>query len=128
MPYKDPKVRKDYGKNYSKTYYERNKEAVIAKSKVQRLTFAARWAEFKNQQSCINCGFAHPAVIDFHHVKRHPSNRKLHRLVQNRAFTKALDEVKKCVPLCANCHRIHHYDEQQVKKAKRRAAKKSKKK
>jgi hypothetical protein len=123
VPYKDPKVRKERHKEYSKAYYERNRAAVIAKSKVQRISFAKRWEEFKSQQVCINCGFAHPAAIDFHHVKRLPSNRKLYRLLQNRAFARALEEVKKCVPLCANCHRVHHYEEHKTKKQLRKQAK-----
>lgn len=123
MPYKDPKVRKERHKEYSRAYYERNKAAVIAAAKVNRLSFAKRWEEFKSKQVCINCGFAHPAAIDFHHVKRHPSNRKLYRLLQNRAFSRALEEVKKCVPLCANCHRVHHYDEHKAKKRLRKKAK-----
>ena len=123
MPYADPEVRKRKHKEDSKAYYERNKAAVIAKSKVQRLSFAKRWEVFKSQQVCINCGFAHPAAIDFHHVKRDPSNRKLYRLIQNRAFARALEETKKCVPLCANCHRVHHYEEHKTKKRLRKKAK-----
>jgi hypothetical protein len=122
VPYKDPNVRKERHKEYSKAHYERNKAAVIAKARVQRISFAKRWKEFKAQQSCINCGFSHPAAIDFHHVKKHPSNRKLFRLLQNRSFAKALEEVKKCVPLCANCHRVHHYEEHQTKKRQRKKA------
>jgi hypothetical protein len=116
VPYKDPKVRKERHKEYSKAHYARNKAAVIAASKTQRISFAKRWEEYKSQQVCINCGFSHPAAIDFHHVKRHPSNRKLYELIKNRAFDKALQEVKKCVPLCANCHRVHHYEEHKTKK------------
>ncbi len=123
MPYKDPKVRKERHKEYSRSHYARNKVAVIAKSKVQRLSFAKRWEEYKSQQVCINCGFSHPAAIDFHHVKRHPSNRKLYALIKNRAFSIALEEVKKCVPLCANCHRVHHYEEHKAKKQLRKQAK-----
>jgi hypothetical protein len=123
VPYKDPKVRKERHKEYSRSHYARNKAAVIAASKTQRISFAKRWEEYKSQQVCINCGFSHPAAIDFHHVKRHPSNRKLYQLIKNRTFSRALEEVKKCVPLCANCHRVHHYEEHKAKKQSRKQAK-----
>ena len=125
MPYKDPAVRKQKHKEYSRKHYEANKETVKARSAVARRSFRKEWEEFKKKQSCIKCGFAHPAAIDFHHVQRHPSNRKLYKLLANRSFKIALEEVQKCVPMCANCHRIHHYEERglrhkQVKKKKPR--------
>jgi len=119
MPYADPKVRKQKQKEYSKAYYERNKTAVVAKSKSQRISFTKRWEIFKSQQVCINCGFAHPAAIDFHHVRKSSSNRKLFLLIKNRAFNQALEEIKKCVPLCANCHRVYHYEEHKNKLRKK---------
>ena len=116
MPYKDPKVKQQRDKEYSRRHYERNKAAVIAKSGVRRVGFKKVWEEFKSTQSCTNCGFSHPAAIDFHHVEYHPDNKKIYKLLHNRSFQAALDEVKKCVPLCANCHRIHHYDERLASK------------
>ena len=116
MPYKDPEVRRQKHKEYSRRHYEKNKATVIAKSGVRRIGFKKIWEEFKKTQSCINCGFAHPAAIDFHHVEYHPDNKKLYKLLHNRSFQAALEEVKKCVPLCANCHRIHHHDERMASK------------
>jgi predicted HNH restriction endonuclease len=49
----------------------------------------------------------------------------VHRLVANGTITKAREEIKKCVVLCANCHRKHHYEEHQEKlKARKKKAKK----
>jgi predicted HNH restriction endonuclease len=36
-----------------------------------------------------------------------------------------MEEIQKCIPLCANCHRILHWEEMQ--KAKRKRLKKQKK-
>lgn len=114
MPYKDPEVRKAKHKEYSSTHYKNNKAAVKAASKENRSQGKKKWLEFKKGLDCTHCGFAHPAVIDFHHVglKKYSVND----LVKNGRFGLAYKEVKQCIPLCANCHRIHHYEEYERKR------------
>jgi len=127
MPYKDPEKRKLKHREYSRKHYEANKQDVIKKAKEQKKTLRAKWIEFKESVQCVNCGFAHPAAIDFHHVNPSPGDKKLFTLLRCNNFSAALEEVKKCVPLCANCHRVHHYDER-VNKKKRKEKKKQAKK
>lgn len=93
------------------SWYERNRMAVIAKSKQQRSDLRAWFREYKKALACIQCGQNHPATLDFHHVVRRSDNRKLRELVQNTSKARILEELKKCVVLCSNCHRIHHYNE-----------------
>lgn len=61
---------------------------------------------------CIKCGETHPACLDFHH--RDPSEKEGH-IGEFRKFgmKRLLAEIAKCDVLCANCHRIFHYDERQ---------------
>jgi acetylornithine/succinyldiaminopimelate/putrescine aminotransferase len=110
MPYKDPKVKKAKHKEYSAKYYQKNKEAIKAGSKITNAAARRAWVEYKATLACTVCGFSHPAVIDFHHP---PGTKKygVNDLVANRRFTKAYKEVKKCIVMCSNCHRIHHYNE-----------------
>jgi hypothetical protein len=115
MPYKDPKVSKKKHKEYSAKYYENNKEAEKARINERRDKKRKEWKDYKASLSCSKCGFSHPACIDFHHppgTKEHSVNT----LAQNGRFKLAYKEVAKCIVLCANCHRIHHYDERQKKK------------
>lgn len=56
---------------------------------------------------CIDCGYAsHLAALDFDHVdpttKKFVISAKLH----NYTYQDIIDEVKKCVVRCSNCHRI----------------------
>jgi predicted HNH restriction endonuclease len=112
MPYKDPAVRKEKHKAYAKAYYEKNKDEVISKSRARRKVLTAEFAEFKATKSCTKCGESHPATLDFHHVEYHPSNKKVHKLVQDGHWWKRIqEEIDKCIVLCANCHRIHHHEE-----------------
>jgi hypothetical protein len=117
MPYKDPAVRRVKQAEYSKTYYEKNKQEVIVRNNKRKKTQAAKFAEFKATLSCTKCGESHPATLDFHHVAYHPSNKKVHKLVGDGHWWKRIEEeIAKCIVLCANCHRIHHYEERQQNK------------
>lgn len=64
---------------------------------------------FKNA-SCILCGYDRCSnAIEFHHV--YPETKKHNpgdMLKKNFNESRILDELKKCVPLCANCHRELH--------------------
>lgn len=59
---------------------------------------------------CHDCHQSYPlAVYDFHHTH---GGKKF--AVGEKIITKSLTEVKrevlKCILLCANCHRIRHYE------------------
>jgi hypothetical protein len=70
MPYKDPEIKKAKHAEYSKKYYEANKEKIIAKNKVRKRVRRSDWQVFKATLSCVNCGENHPATFDFHHIDR----------------------------------------------------------
>lgn len=66
---------------------------------------------------CRECGLADFRVLDFHHdealMELHgPKVRGISEMV-----SKGVDigliraEIRKCVVLCSNCHRIHHWEE-----------------
>jgi hypothetical protein len=118
MPYKDPLKKKEKQQGYSKKYYEKNKDKVKATTKKTDSVFKQQWKEFKATLSCLECGVDHPAVLDFHHIDPEMKNASVHRLIQSRSYKKALEEVEQCVVLCANCHRVYHYNERQREKEK----------
>jgi hypothetical protein len=122
MPYKDPEVRKQKQKEYRTTYYEKNKETVLAATKVSAKRYKDQWREYKATLACVKCGQNHPATFDFHHVDSASKEASVNKLVRHRAFKQAMEEVKKCLVLCANCHRIHHHEEHENKKAKKKGA------
>jgi len=111
MPYKDESVRKAYHKEQSRKHYEANKKTVIQKTAEKKKAFRAEWQEYKATLACTKCGFSHPAALDFHHEDPTKKEANIHRLLSNGQYAKLREELKKCIVLCANCHRIHHYEE-----------------
>lgn len=93
-------------------HYARNKEKVKAKVQAYKIKKRHEWREYKKTLSCTRCGASHPAIIDFHHVDRQdPDKKKVHQLVKEGKFSQAHEEIKKCLILCANCHRMLHWEE-----------------
>lgn len=95
-------------------HYQQNKEKIKAKVKAYKTKKREEWKAYKKSLSCALCGAAHPAIIDFHHVVRDdPDKKKVHQLVKEGKFPQAHEEIKKCLILCANCHRILHWEERE---------------
>jgi len=111
MPIKDPEERKRRQREYSAKYYVNNKELSIARVKARHAKNKKAWDFYKANLSCSKCGCSHPAALDFHHTDPATKTASVHTLVRDRRYTAARKEIKKCVVLCANCHRIHHHDE-----------------
>jgi len=118
MPYKDPAVAKAKHKEYSKKHYEKRKAEGNNKVKKSNQDKKKLWREFKDSVSCSKCGFKHPAAMDFHHVDPATKIKGVHEWARKGSYKKAFEEVKKCIVLCSNCHRILHYDLHKAKKKK----------
>jgi hypothetical protein len=110
MPYKDANVKKQKHKEYSRKHYEKNRTEIGVKTKKNKAKEKAKWYIFKSTLKCTNCGFFHIAALDFHHEDPSTKSGNVHNLVSNGQFAKAYEEIKKCIVLCANCHRIHHHE------------------
>lgn len=119
MPFKDPEKRRAKNREYNRKHYAANKEKILARSKIYKGVTRQRWIDFKSSLSCAHCGFSHPAALDFHHHTPDPMNIKINRLVSLGAYALAMREIEeKCIVLCSNCHRVHHFDEREEKKRK----------
>jgi hypothetical protein len=117
MPYSDVEIRKQKNREYSRKYYAKNKKKVQEATNQNRRAGRSAFRAFKATLSCIHCGENHPATLDFHHHTPHKDNIKISKLLADGRFSFAIEEIMlKCVVLCSNCHRKHHYEERQQKK------------
>lgn len=121
MPFKDDKARRERQREYSRRWYLKNTQKVIQQSKAHRSRAKKAWLDYRSKQACSRCGFSHPAVIDFHHVIREGKRSVTWLAVSINNVKEAIREAEeKCIPLCANCHRILHFEERRVIKARRK--------
>jgi len=90
-----------------KKYYEKNKKEVYARKQ-------KRTKEFRKELKlmlggkCSKCGYNKCLeALDFHHDKGNKEGM-ISKLTKDFSKQKSLKEVKKCILLCANCHRELH--------------------
>lgn len=97
---------------YLKSHYRANIGYYAAKTTRAKAADRSWFNAIKSSLACANCGFSHPAALDFHHTD--PSTKMgggVNNLAKCGNRNAILDEIKKCTVLCANCHRIFHYDQ-----------------
>ena len=68
----------------------------------------------KQGKSCQKCGYNKClAALEYHHIDPEQKIDTVARLSVHSNTTTALQEIEKCVLLCANCHREFHFYEKQ---------------
>lgn len=90
------------------------------KDKVQQRTAQARlvseskarkraYLDTLRQQGCSCCGMRDIECLDFHHLNPAEKRKTIAVMTQNGTAMRVLvQEVAKCILLCANCHRKVH--------------------
>lgn len=94
----------------SKRHYEKNKDAIKARTKVRNKSQKHKNKNFvswvKSRSCCVDCGEGNPLVLDFDHVmgKKIMNISDMSRTCYSRETI--MKEIDKCEVRCANCHRI----------------------
>ena len=123
MPPKDPEARRQYNQQWYQAnkprvskeqarYYQENRAAHNARTNKRRNSLHDFIDDQKKGKACVRCGIADYRVLDFHHID--PSQKKINLNMawkQNVGKQAILAEIAKCELICANCHRILHWEE-----------------
>jgi hypothetical protein len=105
----------DKQKEWKRKNYQENKDKFKAKLKTLRQSMVEWFADYKSKVCCELCGFSHPAAIEFHHKNPKDKFKDVAVMVHSSfAKDKILEEMGKCAVLCANCHRITHWEQRQT--------------
>ena len=64
---------------------------------------------YKLKYGCASCGECSlPEILDLHHPDPSMKLGTVNSLIRSHGLKAVLNELKKCIVLCANCHRKHH--------------------
>ena len=88
-----------YSEKYSDKYNERNNK--------RRAHHMSLLTEYKNSLQCVVCGESENVCLDFHHLDPNMKDFSI-ATSMGRNWSAIEEELKKCVVLCANCHRKVH--------------------
>jgi hypothetical protein len=105
MPAKDMKA-------YQKEWYAKKKASgfdVAAQSKNARQLKREWYNTIMEDKFCEKCGESDNACLDWHHTDPTQKEAAVSYLLFNNSKKTILEEIKKCICLCSNCHRKLHY-------------------
>ena len=72
--------------------------------------------EYRGGLKCQQCGIDDHRVMEFHHRDPSKKDNSISSMLTH-SWKRIVREIEKCDVLCANCHRILHYEERESKKA-----------
>lgn len=99
---------------YRKQHYDLHKQSTIDRVHLRRQELHDRATQYKVQIGCQTpgCTNNHPAILEFHHTD--PSQKEINisaAIAQGWGWERLIVEIKKCIVVCSNCHKIIHWHE-----------------
>ena len=101
---------------YARKYYSENKGYRVRRKKMVAVNNRNHYRRGREKLDalkdvpCADCGKKYPPyVLDFHHIDPSLKSGDIPTMLgQGYSWGRILEEVEKCVLVCANCHRIRH--------------------
>lgn len=80
-----------------------------------RKEFKKRMVESFGGKCCICNNEYLPEVFDFHHLDPSEKEFQLSKVMGSpKSWKKIVAELRKCVMVCSNCHRVIHYSDDEI--------------
>jgi hypothetical protein len=91
-----------------KRKYADRREYLSKATNIRRLRMKKKLVDIKGGE-CQICGYSRCLVaLDFHHIDESTKEFELSQRDLTRKWEKIVEEAKKCLLVCANCHREIH--------------------
>lgn len=106
MPFKNLEQRREYRREW----YAKNKDSEKIHVKRRKSQIKKWFKNYKTNLTCSNCPEKHISTLEFHHKTNAKKEGHVGNMVNDGfSIKRILEEIDKCIVLCANCHRkIHH--------------------
>jgi hypothetical protein len=83
----------------------------------ERRSWRVQFTENKKLLKCEHCNNSDYRVLEFHHLNPDEKEYDIGRMVTKKFSVQRIEnEMKKCIVLCANCHKIEHYRLRELKR------------
>jgi len=95
----------------SKNYYLNKDKHIsqVKKNNIQRKIESRKVVDEFKKNGCSVCSEKDESCLDFHHLDPKTKKHSVAKLANGTYSVKTvLEEIKKCIVLCANCHRKYH--------------------
>ena len=102
-PIKDKEASRAYQREWNRKNGRNKKAGQTGYIKRKSMVGAAKC------KPCVCCNVEYPfEVMELHHVDPSTKVSGISELMQKGSYARLQEEIEKCVPLCANCHRMVH--------------------
>jgi len=102
MPYKDP----DKQREYQRQWQNKNR---LPKSEQTGWNKRKQMVKDAKDKPCSICKVKYDqCVMDLHHLDPSKKDGMISHFMKSGSYQSLQEEIDKCVPLCANCHRLLH--------------------
>jgi len=98
-------AKKSYNKNRDKILGKMIKSGRKKVIKIQRIV-----QQIKARYGCYFCGEKNYVCLDMHHLERQTKEKNISGYIATKSVLRLLEELDKCICVCANCHRKIQYD------------------
>lgn len=106
---------RECNKSYLKEHYKSNTKYYKEKAKKRKEQIREEFKEYKQTLSCEKCGESRWYVLDFHHTDPSNKDKSIAQMNSEGISTHlVLEEIKKCIVLCRNCHAELHFLENEI--------------
>lgn len=112
MPYKDSLKDQKYHREYSKKWYESQREThkkLQVDSRKLRIARNVNYIKEVKSQPCTDCGVCYPwYVMHFDHLPEYEKDTQVSNM-RCWSLQRIQKEIAKCEVVCANCHAERTY-------------------
>lgn len=95
-------------REYRRKYYYKNKLSHYERNKKTNEKIKLFFKNYKENLKCSFCEENEPCCLDFHHLNPKEKEFNVSILTIYGSIKKLKNELKKCIPVCSNCHRKIH--------------------